>query len=306
MTDTLTSTCQPDTLTRIITDSALFKHLIATYRWSDTTQQHYVHALVKTITLKEDWRLDKIKQLNQRFSLDLKLDQEGIVLDAGCGSGSLTIAAHQSGYNIVGVELAPPCIELAKELASAAGITEQVISKLLVCHDVAKLPFPSDYFSLITSHQVIEHVSDPAMALKEFYRCLKPGGLLWLDAPDYRFCYEPHYNIPWLPYMDKSIASTWLEVFEKTADGLDDFHYISLPDILDLLKPYDMEIITAKTTTPIEQQPTELKSLIGEAADFELMTLDKTQLRNLATRARNSGYVPAPTSLLILARKRLQ
>lgn len=303
MTDTQTSICHRDAITPIITESALFKHLITTFGWSKTTQNEYIHALVKTITQKTDWRLDKIKHLNQRYSLHLEHEHRGIVLDAGCGAGSLTIAAHLSGYHIVGVELAPPCFELAQQLASAAGIPEYEISSLLVRHDLADLPFPPDHFSLITSHQVIEHVSDPTIVLREFYRCLQPGGLLWLDAPDYRFCFEPHYRIPWLPFLDKAIASTWLEVFEKTTPGLDNFNYVSLPYILEILKSFEMEIITAKTTTPIEQQPIELKNLIGNSEDYENITLDRAQLRELATKARNSGYIPAPTSLLILARK---
>lgn len=296
---------------QIIAESALFKHLITTFGWSNTTQNNYIQSLVKTITQKQDWRIDKIIELNQRYLLDLEHGQGGIALDAGCGTGSLTIAAHQSGYNMIGVELAPPCIELSQQLALAAGIAEHDISSLLLRHDLADLPFPPDHFSLITSHQVIEHVSDTATVLKELYRCLKPGGMLWLDAPDYRFCYEPHYNIPWLPFMDKSIAPTWLEVFDKTADGLDDFQYISLPQILDIVKPLEMEIITAKTTTPMEQQAIEWETLfghteeLGDAKDYENSGFDRSQLRELAIKAHHCGYTPDPTSLLILARKPL-
>jgi len=49
--------------------------------------------------------------------------------------------------------------------------------------DIEKLAFEDEQFHLIICNHVLEHVADPQTALKEFYRCLKPNGLLIAQTP---------------------------------------------------------------------------------------------------------------------------
>ena len=58
----------------------------------------------------------------------------------------------------------------------------------IVC-DLTKIPLPDNSVDFILSTQVIEHVPEFNSALAEFYRLLKPGGLLFCTAPLF---YEEH------------------------------------------------------------------------------------------------------------------
>lgn len=49
--------------------------------------------------------------------------------------------------------------------------------------DLTALTFPNNSFDYILSFDVMEHVSDDIAALKEVYRCLKPGGTFMFTAP---------------------------------------------------------------------------------------------------------------------------
>ena len=49
--------------------------------------------------------------------------------------------------------------------------------------NIEKMPFANERFELIVCNHVLEHVNDPARALAEFHRCLKPGGLLLAQTP---------------------------------------------------------------------------------------------------------------------------
>jgi SAM-dependent methyltransferase len=56
----------------------------------------------------------------------------------------------------------------------------------LVRADVARrLPYKDAAFDAIVCEQVLEHVDDPAGALAEFARCLRPGGLLVVGVPTF-------------------------------------------------------------------------------------------------------------------------
>jgi len=49
--------------------------------------------------------------------------------------------------------------------------------------DITKIPSPNESFDAILCSEVLEHVPDPTMALDEFARLLRPGGVLILTAP---------------------------------------------------------------------------------------------------------------------------
>jgi SAM-dependent methyltransferase len=50
-----------------------------------------------------------------------------------------------------------------------------------------KMPFESNSFDLVTALDVIEHIEDDLGAMREIYRVLKPGGVLMLSVPAYKF-----------------------------------------------------------------------------------------------------------------------
>ena len=78
----------------------------------------------------------------------------------------------------------------------------------LVC-DITDIPEPNASFDVILCSEVIEHIPDPAKAIAEFDRLLKPGGKLILTAPfaslvhfaPYHYCsgfsrYWYEYHLP--------------------------------------------------------------------------------------------------------------
>lgn len=60
----------------------------------------------------------------------------------------------------------------------------------LVC-DIVSIPLPDETFDVILCSEVLEHVPDPALALKELSRLLNPSGILLLTAP---FCSLTHHS----------------------------------------------------------------------------------------------------------------
>ena len=53
--------------------------------------------------------------------------------------------------------------------------------------DLQQLTFPDNTFDLFVTQDVFEHIPEPEKALKEIYRCLKPGGRHIFTVPTYPF-----------------------------------------------------------------------------------------------------------------------
>lgn len=63
-------------------------------------------------------------------------------------------------------------------------------SKLDITSDITNIPLPGESFDAIMCIEVFEHISEPALAMKEFSRLLKPGGVVMITAP---FCSITHF-----------------------------------------------------------------------------------------------------------------
>lgn len=95
-------------------------------------------------------------------------------LDLGCGAG-LNLD-HLAEYAApVGTDFS----EEALKFCMRRGHTR------LCKADAAALPFPDQQFDIITALDVIEHLDDDVVALRELRRTMRPGGLLIVSVPAY-------------------------------------------------------------------------------------------------------------------------
>jgi SAM-dependent methyltransferase len=100
------------------------------------------------------------------------------LLDVGCGAGHLLAAAAAAGLTVSGVEVDRRPLSLAEQAAPGADLR---------VGDAHELPFADDAFDLVTLVQVLEHLTNPVVALREAGRVTAPGGAVratvW-GAPD--------------------------------------------------------------------------------------------------------------------------
>ena len=96
----------------------------------------------------------------------------GPVVDVGCGSGVLMALLEERGVPVVGVDASPA------QLAQVAGPRVRA--------DALKLPFPDGSFGGVAALYMLYHLPDPALAIAECHRVLRPGGLLAVCSPSRR------------------------------------------------------------------------------------------------------------------------
>jgi SAM-dependent methyltransferase len=110
---------------------------------------------------------------------------EGVILEDGCGVGSYLNRMSEKAKYTIGIE-----IEFERgKIALSDGNPEQM-SVVNSCGEF--LPFASDSFDLVLSHEVIEHVDDDRKCIEGMIRCLKPGGRLTLFCPNRGYPFETH------------------------------------------------------------------------------------------------------------------
>jgi len=100
-------------------------------------------------------------------------------LDVGCGGGLLSEAMAQAGADVIGIDLSPELLEVAKLHALGAGLTE-INYQLQSAEDMAQAQ--PEQFDLVTCMEMLEHVPDPEAVLAACIKLLKPGGLLVLST----------------------------------------------------------------------------------------------------------------------------
>jgi SAM-dependent methyltransferase len=113
------------------------------------------------------------------------------VLDAGCGSGRLTVALAARGAAVTGFDTSAAALDDAR----ARGETEGVGLALVEADMDGALPFADGAFDAVTSRLALMVADDPAATLRELARTLVPGGRVatvlwaavdlnpWFDAP---------------------------------------------------------------------------------------------------------------------------
>jgi SAM-dependent methyltransferase len=106
---------------------------------------------------------------------------KGAVLENGCGVGMYLEQLARMGGRVAGLEYD---FQRAAEAASRArGVTNAAGERL---------PFASQTFDFILSHEVIEHVQDDRDAVGEMVRVLKPQGRIALFCPNRGYPFETH------------------------------------------------------------------------------------------------------------------
>jgi SAM-dependent methyltransferase len=127
-------------------------------------------------------------------------DKRSKVLDLGCGLGVNLKTLLDLGYqSVTGLDSDPWACQQAKKL----GVE-------FILWDAAKdtLPFDSDIIDVVICSNLIEHILDPTIMLKEIHRVLKRCGHLFIITPDFAKAWKTFYEdfTHVKPYTRKSLC----------------------------------------------------------------------------------------------------
>jgi ubiquinone/menaquinone biosynthesis C-methylase UbiE len=135
----------------------------------------------KPYSLHSNEECDRLERQGQIAQIDghlayIQLPPLARVLDAGCGSGSMSrlIARARPDATVVGVDFQQAYVDDAATRAQR----ESIVNVTFRQGDVFSLPFPDAHFDAVWSKYLLQWLTEPKRALREFKRVINPGGIL--------------------------------------------------------------------------------------------------------------------------------
>jgi SAM-dependent methyltransferase len=121
--------------------------------------------------LSTDKILNKVLEI---FQSSFRSDQQGENLDIGSGTGALVslIKSYSPGFNST-------CIDYTDEL-----LQDKTIKVDVVDLNLQKLPYQDNRFDFVSCTEVVEHLENYRLVIREAYRVTKKNGLVVFTTPN--------------------------------------------------------------------------------------------------------------------------
>tara|TARA_B100000809_G_scaffold161517_1_gene158820 strand:- start:127 stop:1068 length:942 start_codon:yes stop_codon:yes gene_type:complete len=118
--------------------------------------------------------LDKSRRSIFVKKLDDEIPMGSNILEAGCGTGQMSIVLSRYARQIYGIDLSKGSLIEAKQFINSNDIKSVHLFRM----NIFKLFFEENTFDVIISNGVLHHTYNPKLAFSKLVRVLKPGGII--------------------------------------------------------------------------------------------------------------------------------
>ncbi len=155
-----------------------------------------------------------------------ELEGAGRIVDLGAGTG---IIKHELeamfDKPIAGFDLDRGFIEDSRRMSVA---------------DVQRLPLADGSVDFAIANHLYEHVADQAALFREMARVLAPDGAAYLSAGNRLAVMEPHYRLPFLSWLPRGLAATYVRVSGR-GHGYEGIRFLTWGRLAALLREAGLE-----------------------------------------------------------------
>ncbi len=151
-------------------------------------------------------------QMWRRFAVrQAEVKPTDIALDVACGTGDLAQALAKAGAaKVLGLDFTFEMLEIALHKAGGLPVTSNPDRITYMQGDAQKLPLADGSTDVVTIAFGIRNVLDPALAIREFRRVLRPGGrLVVLEFAEPRFAPVRWFNSLYCRQI-MPLTATWI------------------------------------------------------------------------------------------------
>lgn len=173
------------------------------------------------------------------FSRILKGKKFEKILDVGCGDGGLAKLMQDAlGAEVYGTDISAKGVEIANKKGIRAKVAD--LSK--------EIPFEDNYFDLIIANELIEHLVNPDLFLRECNRVLKKDGAILIATPNLSFWLNRLlfllgvYPIFLEASTERKVGLGFFSKFSYGFQPVGHIHVFNYNSIIDALKLHDYNI----------------------------------------------------------------
>lgn len=149
-------------------------HVFSTYE----QEEHYEGYWDDDSSYDLGWWDNAHREIYQDFIDEFLKAPSGKILDVGCGLGFFVkrIGAQKPGWQAIGYEISEKAVKFAKEKNGLKNVFPGIVQNSGI---------EKGSLDIITLWDVIEHIPKPHSLLEYLHSLLKPGGILFLQTPNF-------------------------------------------------------------------------------------------------------------------------
>lgn len=117
------------------------------------------------------------------FVLNIAKKRGGKAVELGCGYGYLSLELARNGLDVVGIDLSPKSIEIARRFAKENPFKKNFGSLDYVCGDVMSMNLGKDRYDTAIFFGTLHHMPNINLVLSKVHAALKKGGNLIVCEP---------------------------------------------------------------------------------------------------------------------------
>ena len=130
------------------------------------------------------------------------------LLDIGTSTGIMDNFLANHFLKVTGIDIDEEAVEFANRSFKKNNLVFRTA-------DAMNLAFADSSFDVVICTQIYEHVPDAQTLIKEIFRVLKPGGICYFAAGNRLSIMEPHYRLPFLSILPRSLAHIYMKITGK-------------------------------------------------------------------------------------------
>ena len=151
------------------------------------------HLWVENVAARRIFFARQIQALANSMGLRLS---ESRILDVGSGMGG-TLRLFTDAQERIGIDISEPMVHWCNETSNEG--------ERYAVMDSRSLDFPENWFDIILSFDVLEHILEPRLALQEMARVVRPSGVVAIVYPFGSDDWDSHISL-----VRKSTFDGWL------------------------------------------------------------------------------------------------
>ncbi|XP_018049090.1 PREDICTED: ubiquinone biosynthesis O-methyltransferase-like [Atta colombica] len=141
------------------------------------------------VTALHSYNPYRIQFMKDRLNAGIKIQNSNLplkgikIVDIGCGGGIMAEGLARAGAQVTGIDVSAELISIAKEhLKLDPNISERVNYIHTTVEEFANKESENSTYDAVVASEVLEHVSDPQLFLKECVKIIKPGKSIFITT----------------------------------------------------------------------------------------------------------------------------